>query len=75
MVDFTARLSCGCCRESFLVHLNGMRAGSRVTCPLCGSGYGISEDEAIRAQRTLDRLESLARQGFSEQGKKLTIRM
>jgi rubredoxin len=51
------RLHCPQCGTSFGVEPNKMRANMPTSCPSCGLQCGISEGEAIRAHRLLERLE------------------
>ena len=51
------RLHCPQCGTSFRVEPNKMRANVPVSCPSCGFQCGISEEEAIRAHRLLERLQ------------------
>jgi hypothetical protein len=52
-------LRCSACRSSFTVRISTMRLNFRHACPFCGSVYSISEEEAIRAHRTLDEIERM----------------
>jgi hypothetical protein len=51
------RLHCPQCGRSFRVEPNKMRANVPTSCPSCGFQCAISEEEAIRAHRLLERLE------------------
>jgi hypothetical protein len=55
--SLTNRLRCPRYRAGFAVELKRMRKNVPNSCPSCGFPCEISEDQAIRAQRLLDRLE------------------
>jgi DNA-directed RNA polymerase subunit RPC12/RpoP len=57
MSDFTANNICSRCRAGYSVELRRMRSNLAVVCPTCGFPNGISEEQAIAAQRLLERLE------------------
>ena len=57
MDDFTANTICTCCRKSYSVELRRMRSNLRVACPACGFPNSIPEEQAIAAQRLLERIE------------------
>ena len=57
MDSLTNRLRCPRCGEGFPVELDRMRVNVPNSCPSCGFPCEISEDQAIRAQRLLERLE------------------
>jgi DNA-directed RNA polymerase subunit RPC12/RpoP len=57
MDELTDGLQCPRCGTGFPVELNRMRANVPIFCPSCGFSCGVSEEEAIRAHRLLERLE------------------
>ncbi|MGD0660870.1 MAG: hypothetical protein ABSD38_22645 [Syntrophorhabdales bacterium] len=57
MSDFTVNTICTHCRKGHSVELRRMRSNLRVACPTCGFPNSISEEQAIAAQRLLERLE------------------
>ncbi len=57
MDDLTNSLRCPQCGTNFLVEINKMRVNVTNSCPSCGFQCGVSEDQAIRAHRLLERLE------------------
>ena len=57
MDNLTTMLRCPQCGASFPVELHKMRVNVANFCPSCGYRCGISEDQAIRAHRLLERLE------------------
>jgi hypothetical protein len=57
MVDFTVNRRCTACGVSYGVELRKMRLNLQHPCPACGFPNGISEDQAIEAQRLLETLE------------------
>jgi hypothetical protein len=57
----TTRLRCPRCGAGFPVELSRMRLNYTNYCPSCGNPYEISVDQAIRAHRLLERLESMKR--------------
>lgn len=61
MDEFTRKLRCPQCGAGFRVGLSRMRANYPSFCPSCGSPCEISVDEAIKAHRLLERLESMKR--------------
>jgi len=61
MDPFTTKLRCPRCGAGFPVELSRMRLNYPNHCPSCGSPCEISVDEAIRAHRLLERLESMRR--------------
>ncbi|HUJ70311.1 MAG TPA: hypothetical protein VLW86_12360 [Syntrophorhabdales bacterium] len=61
MDAFTTMLRCPRCEGNFPVELSRMRLNYPNYCPSCGSSYEISIDQAIRAHRLLERLESTKR--------------
>ena len=56
-MDKLTNLRCPQCGTSFPVELHKMRVNVPASCPSCGSQCGISEDQAIRAHRLLERIE------------------
>lgn len=59
--QYTKQVHCPDCGTSFRVELRKMRFGFPNVCPSCGARCGISQDQAIKAQRLLERLEHLDR--------------
>lgn len=57
MDDLTNRLRCPQCGANFPVEVNRMRVNVINSCPSCGFPCGVSEDQAIKAHRFLERLE------------------
>jgi hypothetical protein len=57
MSDFTVNTICTHCRKDHSVELRRMRSNLRVVCPACGFPNSISEEQAIAAQRLLERIE------------------
>ncbi len=61
MADFVVELECRRCRTHHSVKLQNMRTTSSVFCPFCGLRHNITDDQAIKAHRLLESLESEAR--------------
>ncbi|MGA2107639.1 MAG: hypothetical protein ABSH25_08340 [Syntrophorhabdales bacterium] len=61
MDAFTRKLSCPRCGAGFRVELSKMRLNYPICCPSCGSPWEISPDQAIKAHRLLEKLESMKR--------------
>jgi len=61
MDAFTGKLVCPQCGSGFRVELSRMRLNYPNVCPSCGSPYEISSDQAIKAHRLLEKLESMKR--------------
>ena len=61
MDSFMTKLRCPRCGAGFPVELSRMRLNYPNYCPSCGSPCEISVDQAIRAHRLLERLESMKR--------------
>ena len=57
MSDFSVDSTCTRCRKGHRVELRRMRSNLRVACPACGFLNSISEEQAIEAQRLLERIE------------------
>ncbi len=57
MDSLTNGLRCPRCGTTFPLELNRMRVNVPNSCPSCGFPCEISEDQAIGAQRLLERLE------------------
>jgi len=61
MDPFTTKLRCPRCGACFSVELSRMRLNYTNCCPSCEAPCEISVDQAIRAHRLLERLESTKR--------------
>jgi len=61
MMDFKGELRCHACGSLFSVQLAKMRFRVKHPCPSCGAEYAVSERQAIKAHRTLDELEHIAK--------------
>ena len=61
MDKFMTNLQCPHCGTAFLVELHRMRLNLPNSCPSCGAQCEISRDQAIEAQRLLERLEYRAK--------------
>ncbi len=57
MDKLAPKLRCSQCGTIFPVELNRMRANVPNSCPSCGFQCGVSEHQAIRAHRLMERLE------------------
>jgi hypothetical protein len=57
MTNFSAKVTCPGCAVSYQVELRRMRLNIHNRCPACGRLNTVSEGQAIRAQRFLERLE------------------
>jgi DNA-directed RNA polymerase subunit RPC12/RpoP len=57
MEDFSVELKCTACGRGYHVALRKMRLNVHNVCPACGFRNSISQDDAIRAQRLLEKLE------------------
>lgn len=57
MEDFSVELTCTGCGRSYHTALRKMRLNVHHVCPTCGFRNIISQNEAIRAQRLLEKLE------------------
>jgi DNA-directed RNA polymerase subunit RPC12/RpoP len=57
MEDFSVEIRCIACGRNYPVALRKMRLNIHNACPACGFQNGISQGDAIRAQRLLERLE------------------
>lgn len=57
MEDFSTNLACASCGKEYRIALRKMRSNVRSVCPACGHFNVVSEDDAIKAQRLLERLE------------------
>lgn len=57
MKDSCISLRCDACGRWFSVQLSGMRLNLSPVCPCCGREYSISGEQALKAQRALERLE------------------
>jgi hypothetical protein len=57
MADLTGNITCASCRERYGVELRKMRLNFTSICPRCGVANGVTEKQAIEAQRLLERLE------------------
>jgi DNA-directed RNA polymerase subunit RPC12/RpoP len=57
MEDFSVELTCTGCGRSYHTAMRKMRLNVRNVCPTCGFRNSVSQDDAIRAQRLLERLE------------------
>jgi hypothetical protein len=53
----TDQIRCPRCETSFPVEFHRMRVNTPYGCPSCGFQCTISEDQAIRAHRLLERIE------------------
>jgi hypothetical protein len=60
-MDFITKRTCANCAQAYPVELRRMRLNLHNLCPACGFPNSISEDEAFRAQRLLERLEMESR--------------
>jgi hypothetical protein len=58
MIDFTGDVTCASCKKHYSVELRRMRFNLRSPCPVCGLPNGVTEKQAIEAQRLLERLEA-----------------
>jgi len=57
MDDFAVNNSCTQCGRDYAWSLRKMRSNLRAVCPVCGFPNPISEEQAIAAQRLLERIE------------------
>ena len=57
MNDFAISKSCVRCGSGYSWSLRKMRSNLRAVCPVCGFLNPISEEQAIAAQRLLERIE------------------
>ena len=62
MDDFAISKSCVRCGRDYSWHLRKMRSNLRAACPVCGFLNPISEEQAIAAQRLLERIEMEGRE-------------
>jgi DNA-directed RNA polymerase subunit RPC12/RpoP len=57
MEDFSVEIKCTGCGRGYHVALRKMRLNVNNICPACGFRNGISQRDAISAQRLLEKLE------------------
>jgi DNA-directed RNA polymerase subunit RPC12/RpoP len=57
MEDFSVALTCTGCGRSYRVALRKMRVNVNNVCPACGFRNNVSQEDAIKAQRLLEKLE------------------
>jgi hypothetical protein len=60
-MDYTTKRLCANCRQTYQIELRRMRLNLENLCPACGFPNSISENEAFKAQRLLERLEMRSR--------------
>jgi len=51
------KVACAGCGKEYGIALRKMRSNVRDVCPACGYLNVVSQDDAIKAQRLLERLE------------------
>ncbi|HVN94926.1 MAG TPA: hypothetical protein VMT62_00705 [Syntrophorhabdaceae bacterium] len=61
MKDFTIHRKCANCRGYYEMKLRDIRRDFKNSCPVCGHSNSVSENQAARAQRLLERLEEKQR--------------
>ncbi len=57
MEDLSVELTCTTCGRNYHVALRRMRLNVHNLCPACGFRNSVSQDDAIKAQRLLEKLE------------------